>query len=796
MARRLNCLENGDVQQVVFIPNPNGSYIMAKHRKSRRNAKSKKACKGIKYLRSSRRQHRNPSHSEKSQSFYGLEMLELRQLMSSSVFGDFNGDGFNDLVIGVAREDIGSVVDAGGINIIHGSSTGLESSGDMFFSQNSGLRGVAEAGDLFGAAIATGDFNGDGFDDVAIGVPGEDLGANVDAGAVNVIYGSSSGLNISNNQMWHQNTAGIAGGAEDNDRFGAALGAGDFNGDGFTDLAVGVPGESINDIQDAGMVNVIYGSLSGLTNVGDQAWHQDTAGIFGVSEQGDNFGAALAVGDFDANGRDDLAVGVPREDIKLVEDAGVVNVIYGTTSGLTAANDDMWHQNIGGIGGMVEVGDRFGSALATGDFDGNGRDDLAIGVPGEDIGAVDNAGAVNVIYGTNSGLNAANDDIWHQNSSGINGAIETGDQFGWVLATGDFDNNGRDDLAIGVPGEDIGDVRNAGAVSVIYGAVGGLSSSDDDLWHQNSYRINGASEDGDSFGAALAAGDFNNDGKDDLASGIPGEDIGSVVDAGAVSVIYGSARDLTHVGDELWHQNSPGINGVSEAGDNFGGALDAGGIFPLYSEFDVEVRFIDNSMTASQQALFSSAADRWSQIIIGDIADVVVPGFGWVDDVVIDASAPAIDGVGNILGQAGPSFVRTGSFLPARGTMSFDSADIVNMEASGQLFDVILHEMGHVLGIGTIWSNLGLITGAGGANPQFTGINALNAYNAMFGLAAASVPVENTGGPGTADAHWRETVFGNELMTGFIDATNPVSIVTVASLSDLGYAINMNASDA
>jgi len=769
---------------------------MADHRKSRKNARARKIQKGLKARRANRRQRRNTAHSDESQSFNGLEMLELRQLMSSSAFGDFNGDGFDDLAIGVAGEDIGSLIDAGGVNIINGSSTGLDAAGDLFFSQNSsGILGASEDGDLFGAAIATGDFNGDGFHDLAIGVPGEDIGAIANAGAVNVIYGSLSGLGHIGNQIWHQNTHGIVGVSEANDRFGSALAAGDFDSDGFTDLAVGVPNESVGANLDAGMVNVIYGSATGLTFIGDEMWHQNTPGIRGVSEHGDNFGSALAVGDFDANGSDDLAIGVPREDINRTEDAGVVNVIYGSAGGLTALNDDMWHQNIAGINGMVERGDRFGSALAAGDFDGNGRDDLAIGVPGEDIRNIRNAGAVNVIYGTNSGLASANDDIWHQNSAGINGASQTGDQFGWVLATGDFDGNGRDDLAIGVPGEDIRNIRNAGAVNVIYGAAGGLNSANDDMWHQNVSGINGAAETGDSFGAALGAGDFNNDGKDDLASGIPGEDIGSVVDAGAVSVIYGSARDLTSFGDDLWHQGTPGIIGIVETGDNFGAALDAGGIFPLYSEFDVEVRFTDNSMTASQQAIFSSAAARWSQLIIGDIADIIVPGFGWVDDVVIDASAPAIDGVGNILGQAGPTFLRPGSFLPARGTMSFDSADIANMEAGGQLFDVILHEMGHVLGIGTIWSNLGLITGSGGANPQFTGINAVNAYNAMFGLAVASVPVENTGGPGTANSHWRETVFGNELMTGFIDATNPVSIVTVASLADLGYMININASD-
>jgi hypothetical protein len=712
------------------------------------------------------------------------------------MFGDFNGDGFQDLAIGVPGEDIGTIIDAGGVNVIYGGATGLTSVGDDFWSQNtSGIRGVSEDGDRFGAVIAVGNFNGDAFDDLAIGVPWEDVGTIVNAGSINVIYGSRTGLTRVGDDIWHQNRSGINGVSEADDRFGSSLAAGDFNNDGFTDLAVGVPGEDVGRIRDAGAVNVIYGSATGLTSIGDDIWDQNRPGISGASETSDSFGSVLAAGDFNNDGRDDLAIGVPRENIGRMRDAGAVNVIYGAVGGLTSAGDEMWHQNTGGIRGASEIGDRFGSALAAGDFNGDAVDDLAVGVPGEDLGTTRNAGAVNVIYGNARGLTSIGNDIWHQNIRGIRGVAEAGDQFGWVVGTGDFDNDGTDDLAVGVPGEDVGTIRNAGAVNVIYGAAAGLTTVGDDIWDQNSPGINGVAESGDSFGAALAVGDFDNDGHDDLTVGIPGEDIGSTVDSGMVSVIHGSATGLTSIGDDSWHQGSTGIRGVVETGDNFGAALDAGGIFPLYSEFDVEVRFTDGSLTASQQSIFSAAAARWSQLIIGDIPDMTVAGIGLVDDVIINASAPAIDGVGGILGSAGPNVLRAGSSLPARGTMRFDSADVANLESSGRLFDVILHEMGHVIGIGTIWDDLGLVTGAGTANPRFVGANATNAFNAIFGLAAASVPVANTGGAGTRDSHWREGVFNAELMTGFIDANNPVSRVTTASLADLGYQVNMNASD-
>ena len=214
------------------------------------------------------------------------------------------------------------------------------------------------------------------------------------------------------------------------------------------------------------------------------------------------------------------------------------------------------------------------------------------------------------------------------------------------------------------------------------------------------------------------------------------------------------------------------------------------------SEYQIDVLFVDNTLTPSQQAIFAGAAARWSQIIRGDVPDVFFSDLGVVDDVVIEASAPDIDGQGGILGQAGPTHIRTGSFLPARGIMQFDSEDVANLESNGQLMDVILHEMGHVIGIGTIWSYLGLLDGGGGGDPQFTGANATAYYNEIFGLSDPSVPVANTGGAGTRDSHWREGVFNNELMTGFLNfGANPISRVTGGSLADLGYVVDILSAD-
>jgi hypothetical protein len=216
--------------------------------------------------------------------------------------------------------------------------------------------------------------------------------------------------------------------------------------------------------------------------------------------------------------------------------------------------------------------------------------------------------------------------------------------------------------------------------------------------------------------------------------------------------------------------------------------------------FTITVVFL-GGLTTAQKNAFKMAANRWSKVIVGDLPDVVVNG-QVIDDVLIEASGTAIDGPGGILGQAGPTHLRPASagaakFIPAKGRMQFDTADLANMQANGTLNDVITHEMGHVLGIGTIWSNKGLLAGATTNNPTFTGTNAKKEYGTLKGTGPAAVPVENTGGPGTANSHWRETVFRNELMTGFVAGPpNPMSRMTVASLKDLGYVVDMTKAEA
>jgi hypothetical protein len=256
----------------------------------------------------------------------------------------------------------------------------------------------------------------------------------------------------------------------------------------------------VGSVGGAGAVNVIYGSASRLTATGDQLWHQDRPGITGAPERNDEFGGGLAAGDFNGDDLDDLAVGVAFEDVESVGDAGAVAVIYGSPGRLTATGDQLWHQNRPGITGGAESSDRLGSSLAAGDFNGDGLDDLAIGVAFEDVESVGDAGAVAVIYGSPGRLTATGDQFWHQNRPGITGAAEGGDGFGFPLAAGDFNGDGLDDLAVGVPFEDVESVGNAGAVSVIYGSAGRLTATGDQLWHQDRPGITDRAERFDGFG--------------------------------------------------------------------------------------------------------------------------------------------------------------------------------------------------------------------------------------------------------------------------------------------------------
>ena len=215
--------------------------------------------------------------------------------------------------------------------------------------------------------------------------------------------------------------------------------------------------------------------------------------------------------------------------------------------------------------------------------------------------------------------------------------------------------------------------------------------------------------------------------------------------------------------------------------------------------FKIDIRF-EGGLSGLYKSAFRRAAARWSRVIVGDLPSVKVNELT-INNLLIVARGLELDGPESVLGQSGPTLLRgkdagPHAYLPAQGEMSFDVADLEAMQREGTLEDVIAHEMGHVLGIGTIWARKRLIVGATSHNPTFRGKQARTAYGQLLGQSPTPVPIENLGGTGTRNSHWRESIFGNELMSGFVEfAPNPLSVVTIASLADLGYEVDLTQAD-
>jgi hypothetical protein len=333
------------------------------------------------------------------------------------------GDGFEDLLTGVPNEG-----DVGAVSMIRGGPGGLTAAGDQLVSQDdTGAEGSGESADHYGEALATGDVNGDGHLDAIVGVPGEDVGPVVAAGAVQIVPGSAGGLVPSADKFFSQDSAGIEDTADPFDRFGEVLTTGRFDADAFDDVAIGVPREQQPDQEgfETGAVHVLYGSPTGPSSARSQYFTQDSPGLDGSDpSEPEEFGSALV-----AFGGDNLAVGAPGEQVGEALDAGSVTILRRTANGLTGTGAEFITQDSPGIPDRAESNDEFGAALGAGDFDDAFSEELVVGAPGETLGAVLFAGAFNQIDFVVPSGNA----FFHQGTTGVPDFPEEEDRFASVL---------------------------------------------------------------------------------------------------------------------------------------------------------------------------------------------------------------------------------------------------------------------------------------------------------------------------------------------------------------------------
>ncbi len=433
-------------------------------------------------------------------------------------------------LVGVPNVDVSPYSGAGAVDYWPTGASGakLTESG-LGLSPAGGLDGAA-----FGTAVLSSDLNFDGSDDLIIGAPG------AGAGRIDVILGSETGFTPTGAQILSATTQSGA-------RFGAALAISvrrdrESDDTGTRDLWVGAPDYDVNGIKDAGAVFRFGLSPSGVATYLETVT-QDSALVPGVAEAGDHFGAVLA-----GEGANGVVVGVPDEDIGELKDAGTVQRIRTdpATDALIQATDR--NQNSAGVTGTAEAGDRFGAAVTT-----NGH---AVGVPGEDIGKLKDAGLVQTFGESRSPLDSLVPSVaYTQNSPGIPGTAEAGDRFGAAISEGIFQCNENVSAAIGAPGEDIGRIKDAGSVTqIILPALSGLKLSQcpAQAFSQGS-GLPGKAEAGDQVGAAMGekSGDpeSEEDRMDRMLTGAPGEDVGAFTDTGRVYAFSGKfATTLTFRG--------------------------------------------------------------------------------------------------------------------------------------------------------------------------------------------------------------------------------------------------------
>jgi len=431
---------------------------------------------------------------------------------------DFDGDGHPDLVVGAPGMAIHDMAWAGGVVVLPASGSGLSLHARLISQSSRGVPGASEEADFFGSSLASADFDGDSYADLAVGASGESVGGHDGAGSVTVVYGSARGLDTSRS-AW----IGQPGGSVSDANWGGSLVASDFNRDGYADLAVSAPGTPWEDSPD-GTVRVLSGSAGGLLSTGVPVLGSE-GGSFDARPL---YGYRLAAGDVDGDGFTDLVVGAHGENQQHEPDSepvyGPWSVSYcpGKVGGPTSCRRLATGQDASGL-----------EDLAVGNMSGNPRPEIVVGLPQLGYGRAD-AGRVQILQLTaGPSVTVTHRTTITQNSPGVPGANESEDWFGRSIALGDLDRDGYAELVVGAPGEN----SWRGRVTVVHGASTGWRTSGNCAFSQNTRGVPGVAEELDSFGSAVTLLDHNGDRHLDLTVSASGENS----DAGAVTTLRGSS---------------------------------------------------------------------------------------------------------------------------------------------------------------------------------------------------------------------------------------------------------------
>ncbi len=427
------------------------------------------------------------------------------------------------------------------------------------------------------------DFDCDGYADLAVGSPGDDINGQSDAGSVHVLFGSAGGgLTSAGDLLLRQGENGVPGSSEAGDAFGSVIAWGYLDSDGCSDLVVGAPSEDIGSAHDSGAVWIIPGDAATFGTAGMQLVYQGLGGLPGSAEAQDLFGASLAIGDLWDDGlSDDLVVGAPGEGVGSNEDAGAVWIVPNAADDADYTGTLLLTQATTGIPDTPGSFDGFGWAVGTDYFTdaGGANDDAAdvvIGVPGETVGGHPGAGAVVVVPGIGvTGPDATLAYQIDQDTAGVPGGAEDDDSFGYSIASGPL--LGADfaaDLAVGSPGEKIGTEAAAGLVHVIPSGGSALTGTGSKFIQPALNGVPGSSEAGDLFGSEMVAENLSGSGAFvELVIAAPYEDIGRTVDAGAIVILPENDGTVPTAGATLRYQGDGVAPDTSDANDVFGEML-------------------------------------------------------------------------------------------------------------------------------------------------------------------------------------------------------------------------------